>query len=497
MKRFVYSETGSRTSKLSHLVEFPEQLDLTPFMASPDLSNSRIDKLEVQDENHLELYGKLQPPLYRLSAVVVHLGQGLHSGHYTAYVHPRSSTGQHAACPWYFVSDDTVRRVPLTEVLAQSAYMLFYEQVLAEDNGVEIPPVGAENRQFVSPKSVEKRSLSFQAVTAGGSLSDRLNRNHPYSQPMPVQRDYDNAVVNGERSTAYQRHYEQQQAGSGVKDSRFGSNPLFSPSGAASATRPVNHKIPSIPYHAEIQQRAARTFSVRSSSNESITSEEGGASAPACVSTSHASSVGASVESNKRPRHSYFGLPSFTLSKKRLFNSVNLFSGNKRRRDVGELGPHHLATPGPTQASNNNKHHSASKSAGETHLASTFFAQQQFDQDHTGMGSHEEMSLEDRENKDDRATSGEDAKRRRVSEITTPTSPVEAVGTAAGVLEAAQGTPTVSTIKSTAITNTVPTSQFQLHDPKRHISVDIIRANRKKGASWLSYLPNKIKALFA
>ncbi|NXC32742.1 UBP30 hydrolase, partial [Campylorhamphus procurvoides] len=67
--------------------------------------------------------------LYRLMAVVVHHGD-MHSGHFVTY---RRSPGPRAALPgpaqWLWVSDDSVRRASLQEVLAASAYLLFYERV--------------------------------------------------------------------------------------------------------------------------------------------------------------------------------------------------------------------------------------------------------------------------------------------------------------------------------------------------------------------------------
>uniref|UniRef100_A0A8D0GU78 Ubiquitin carboxyl-terminal hydrolase n=1 Tax=Sphenodon punctatus TaxID=8508 RepID=A0A8D0GU78_SPHPU len=68
--------------------------------------------------------------LYRLTAVVVHHGD-MHSGHFVTYRrippsprHPLSASNQ-----WLWISDDTVRKVNLQEVLSSSAYLLFYERV--------------------------------------------------------------------------------------------------------------------------------------------------------------------------------------------------------------------------------------------------------------------------------------------------------------------------------------------------------------------------------
>ncbi|XP_051489831.1 ubiquitin carboxyl-terminal hydrolase 30 isoform X2 [Apus apus] len=68
--------------------------------------------------------------LYRLMAVVVHHGD-MHSGHFVTY--RRSPPPPRSPLPvssqWLWVSDDTVRRASLQEVLSASAYLLFYERV--------------------------------------------------------------------------------------------------------------------------------------------------------------------------------------------------------------------------------------------------------------------------------------------------------------------------------------------------------------------------------
>ncbi|XP_069475552.1 ubiquitin carboxyl-terminal hydrolase 30 isoform X2 [Ambystoma mexicanum] len=68
--------------------------------------------------------------LYRLVAVVVHHGD-MHSGHFVTY--RRSPTSLKSSAPysnqWLWISDDTVRKASLQEVLSSNAYLLFYERV--------------------------------------------------------------------------------------------------------------------------------------------------------------------------------------------------------------------------------------------------------------------------------------------------------------------------------------------------------------------------------
>ncbi|NWI50894.1 UBP30 hydrolase, partial [Calyptomena viridis] len=81
----------------------------------------------------LAAFPECSPPvyLYRLMAVVVHHGD-MHSGHFVTYRRSPCPRGALAVpAQWLWVSDDCVRRASLQEVLAASAYLLFYERVHA------------------------------------------------------------------------------------------------------------------------------------------------------------------------------------------------------------------------------------------------------------------------------------------------------------------------------------------------------------------------------
>ncbi|KAF6083485.1 ubiquitin specific peptidase 30 [Phyllostomus discolor] len=71
--------------------------------------------------------------LFRLMAVVVHHGD-MHSGHFVTYRRspPSAKNPLSTSNQWLWVSDDTVRRASLQEVLSSSAYLLFYERVLSK-----------------------------------------------------------------------------------------------------------------------------------------------------------------------------------------------------------------------------------------------------------------------------------------------------------------------------------------------------------------------------
>ncbi|XP_010156051.1 PREDICTED: ubiquitin carboxyl-terminal hydrolase 30 [Eurypyga helias] len=80
----------------------------------------------------LAVFPECSPPvyLYRLMAVVVHHGD-MHSGHFVTYRRspPSAKSPLAVSSQWLWISDDTVRKASLQEVLSSSAYLLFYERV--------------------------------------------------------------------------------------------------------------------------------------------------------------------------------------------------------------------------------------------------------------------------------------------------------------------------------------------------------------------------------
>ncbi|CAL9748066.1 unnamed protein product [Musa acuminata subsp. burmannicoides] len=97
LKRF---QTG-KYGKINKCVTFPDMLDMIPFMTG------------TADN----------PPLYLLYAVVVHLDafNASFSGHYVSYVKDLEGT-------WFKIDDSEVQPVPLSQVMSEGAYMLFYSR---------------------------------------------------------------------------------------------------------------------------------------------------------------------------------------------------------------------------------------------------------------------------------------------------------------------------------------------------------------------------------
>uniref|UniRef100_A0A672MSA5 Ubiquitin carboxyl-terminal hydrolase n=1 Tax=Sinocyclocheilus grahami TaxID=75366 RepID=A0A672MSA5_SINGR len=100
LKRFHW--TAFLRNKIDTYVEFPKRgLDMKSYLLEPE--NSLPERC-----------------LYDLSAVVVHHGSGIGSGHYTAY-------GLHEG-QWYHFNDSTVTLVSEEAVLKAKAYILFYTE---------------------------------------------------------------------------------------------------------------------------------------------------------------------------------------------------------------------------------------------------------------------------------------------------------------------------------------------------------------------------------
>ncbi|KAI4323121.1 hypothetical protein L6164_022751 [Bauhinia variegata] len=95
LKRFQEGRYG----KINKCITFPDMLDMIPFMTGA---------------------GDV-PPLYLLYAVVVHLDtqNASFSGHYVSYV--KDMQGR-----WFRIDDTEVQPVPMSQVMSEGAYILFY-----------------------------------------------------------------------------------------------------------------------------------------------------------------------------------------------------------------------------------------------------------------------------------------------------------------------------------------------------------------------------------
>lgn len=156
LKRFAYSESGE-LRKVAHLVEFPEFLDLSPYMGGA-----------VQDA----VSGQEQPQAesrYRLSSVIVHEGRTPHSGHYVCYVRkggPQSAAvdslqgeGWADSAQWFLANDEEVRGATPEEVRSQQAYILLYERVA----DAPLFPTRSNAAASLTPLPAPRQASSFPA----------------------------------------------------------------------------------------------------------------------------------------------------------------------------------------------------------------------------------------------------------------------------------------------------------------------------------------------
>ncbi|XP_065180897.1 ubiquitin carboxyl-terminal hydrolase 36-like isoform X2 [Sycon ciliatum] len=106
LKRFDYSSMFG--GKINKDVTYGCELNLRPYMSAK----------------------KGDAMMYDLYAVLVHAGHSVHSGHYFCFT--RTSTGD---C--YCFNDSLVRRVNLTQLLSQQAYLLFYRRRVGGNTPVQ------------------------------------------------------------------------------------------------------------------------------------------------------------------------------------------------------------------------------------------------------------------------------------------------------------------------------------------------------------------------
>lgn len=151
LKRFEFNRFSGKITK--H-IQFPENMDLRPYMS--DTTGARL--------------------MYKLNAVLVHLGYSCNSGHYFCFV--RNSNNH-----WYRMDDERVAPVPVNQVLAQNAYILFYVKTEA---GVSKP---VANGSLLPQKDVVVRTPT--PVPSAAKVTPILKSGagllpHPFAEPATI-----------------------------------------------------------------------------------------------------------------------------------------------------------------------------------------------------------------------------------------------------------------------------------------------------------------------
>jgi ubiquitin carboxyl-terminal hydrolase 1 len=115
-----FDATTNRMEKCVQFVEFPQELDLSPYCvygpraSTPWAAGSQKEQ-HCMDRSS-DIGGKMP---YRLLAIIEHRGNA-HSGHYVSY--RRDHSGK-----WFRISDSNVTPISWRQVRTCQAYMLFYE----------------------------------------------------------------------------------------------------------------------------------------------------------------------------------------------------------------------------------------------------------------------------------------------------------------------------------------------------------------------------------
>ncbi|KAK2526402.1 hypothetical protein Q9233_008172 [Columba guinea] len=166
LKRFE-AFTGDKISKV---VEYPQYLDLRPYMSQ----------------------AAGEPLLYSLYAVLVHGGGSCRAGHYFCYI--KASDGL-----WYRMNDKSVDLCDSDTVLRQQAYLLFY---------IRCSDLEVGQRASSSPAPSEARSLlsqwaagSKQSCSGANPAKDETSEQIPTAglrSPQPVSGDHRPASLSRE-----------------------------------------------------------------------------------------------------------------------------------------------------------------------------------------------------------------------------------------------------------------------------------------------------------
>ena len=175
LKRFSYCKRYGQ--KLQCKVDFPELLDMSRWMSTgqkqPSTPGSGGKNKNKRRENHQEALER--DCVLSLFAVVVHQGRSLGSGHYVAYV--KSPYNK-----WYKMDDASVSPTTKKEVLAQNAYLVFYQKGKAAHEGAmskaaPVSPLRVSRPHIATP--VDHSAVVLPPVNAasshGNSSSGNIN----------------------------------------------------------------------------------------------------------------------------------------------------------------------------------------------------------------------------------------------------------------------------------------------------------------------------------
>ncbi|KAI8147916.1 hypothetical protein BJV82DRAFT_532031 [Fennellomyces sp. T-0311] len=180
LKRFTFDLERGYMRKVSERIQYPEVLDMAPY---------------VSDEEKSKIKGKSK---YRLYGVLVHLGHSCSSGHYYAFI--KSSDGQ-----WYMMDDEEVTKVTKKDVFREQAYMLFYANESASNQGGASNAKAAQEELASSKKEQEEALKDVneekeESITGKRQASDEESLESPPLSKKSKSNDEEQLVPDGNQS---------------------------------------------------------------------------------------------------------------------------------------------------------------------------------------------------------------------------------------------------------------------------------------------------------
>ena len=101
LKRFKFNVATMKKEKLHHRFEFPNELDMSPYISQMSIPSQPNSKTETDTDTTNQTLGAMNSPTscrYQLSGVVVHKGKSAYRGHYYSFVRERKNDSNINEC---------------------------------------------------------------------------------------------------------------------------------------------------------------------------------------------------------------------------------------------------------------------------------------------------------------------------------------------------------------------------------------------------------------
>jgi ubiquitin C-terminal hydrolase len=165
LKRFEHDSVTGTIRKIKHHIQFPMVLDVGRFVEQQPTPSA----------------------VYDLTAVCVHHGETIASGHTTAYVLDEDN--------WVHADDKRVSQVSSNAVLKENAYMLFYQR----------RPASADNSNASS--NVSDQAINKQPQKVAASDNKHANKTTTAAKKISTDRDKADKVITQRQTVPTRRTY--------------------------------------------------------------------------------------------------------------------------------------------------------------------------------------------------------------------------------------------------------------------------------------------------